>query len=177
MFVVIGWWFSTGRARVLDFSGPGRLFILIPGMSRIRANHQFAGFSSMLALMVEHGVPLNEGVLLAAEVTGDRALMDSARQMTESVSAGNGMNETGTGRSAFPPFLRWLILRSPSQESFAKSLRLAGDMYRRRALYQAEWLKLSFPIIAGIGIGGGATFVYALALFLPLSEMLQALAS
>jgi hypothetical protein len=48
-------------------------------------------------------------------------------------------------------------------------LRHAGQIYRRRAGSVSTWIKLIFPIVAAIVIGGGVTLLYAATLFGPLA--------
>ena len=50
---------------------------------------------------------------------------------------------------------------------------LDGDESAER---RAEWSRIAVPIVACVILGGGATLLYALALFLPITELLQALA-
>ncbi len=56
------------------------------------------------------------------------------------------------------------------------ALRSVGAMYRKRALYRAEKIRVYLPILLLFGIGGLATLGFGLALFVPFSTMLRDLA-
>ena len=48
-------------------------------------------------------------------------------------------------------------------------------MYRRRAIARADWLRWRLPLMLTIAIGGTATLVYALLLFVPWISLLKEL--
>ena len=54
-------------------------------------------------------------------------------------------------------------------------LRQNADMYRRRAVARAEWLRWRLPVILTLAIGGTITLVYALSLFIPWVALLKEL--
>jgi hypothetical protein len=55
-------------------------------------------------------------------------------------------------------------------------LRHAAENYRKRALQQADWIRLYLTVILLVLIGGVTTFIYALTLFLPWAQLLEYLA-
>jgi type II secretory pathway component PulF len=133
-----------------------------------------AGFAEMLALLVEHDVPLAEGVRLAAKTSGDPRLIAAAKHLAGQISAG-GVAGDADEPTAIPPLLRWLITTGGRQPALAMALRDAADTYRRRAVRRADWLRSRLPVILLLGIGGTVTVIYALALFLPWSALLYQL--
>lgn len=169
--IVIGlivWWWSTGGAHVLSFAGTSRPLSWIPGVGRIGRYFQYANFAELLALLVEHQVPLAEGLHLSADATGDARLKEAAQRMAEAVARGDQARATVT---AFPPFLDWVLRQAAAGADPVRLLRHAAGFYRRRALNLTHWFKLAFPILAAIVIGGGVTALYALALFGPMGAL------
>ncbi len=162
------WWMATGGVHILSFSGPARPLAWIPGVGLISRRFQCANFADLLALLVEHGVPLAEGLRLSADATGDAALRDRARQLAASIERGNVASASGAYRYGFPPFLFWALTHGQQAGGLARLLRHAGTIYRRRAANLANWFKVIFPIITALVIGGGVTALYALTLFGPL---------
>ncbi len=148
----------------------------IPGFKRIAANHQAANFSQLLAMMIEHEIPLQEGIVLSADATTSSSFAASARAVADALSRGESLEKIMLGRSDIPPFLRWLMAGRGREGSLLEGLRLATEMYRRRANDQAAWLRLAFPLATAVVIGGGATLLYALALFLPMAGLLRDMA-
>jgi general secretion pathway protein F len=61
------------------------------------------------------------------------------------------------------------------QASVVDSLEKLGPIYRSRGNFKSEKLKIFLPILLTIAIGGTATLIYGLTLFLPLSSMLSKL--
>jgi general secretion pathway protein F len=147
----------------------------LPGVRSVLGNLHRANFAEMLALLVEHRVPLPTAFPLAAEATGAQAVLKETRQIAESLAQGRALADSLPASRAFPPLMRWMISTGERQGTLAAALRHATDVYRRRAEYQAEWMRLTLPIALMILLGGGVTLIYALSLFLPLSELLRSL--
>lgn len=170
-FVAIAiWWMTTAGARMLTFSGAARPLALIPYVGRISRYFQYANFAELLALMVEHQVPLPEGLRLTAEATGDARLRRSGREMAESIERSEPAGSDGHRRFGFPPFLYWVLTCGQTALGMAKLLRHAASIYRRQGVTLSHWLKIVFPIAAAVVIGGGVTVLYALSLFGPLAQ-------
>lgn len=168
--VAVLWWMTTGGAHILSFSGPARPLAWIPGVGPISRRFQFANFADLLALLVEHDVPLAEGLRLSADATGDATLRHAARQLAGSVERGNFTSASGIHRFGFPPFLFWVLTHGQRTGGLTRLLRHAGTIYRRRAASLATWFKVIFPIVTALVIGGGVTALYALTLFGPLAR-------
>ncbi len=171
--IVIGlilWWWTTGGAHVLSFTGTARPLSWIPGVGRIGRYFQYANFAELLALLVEHQVPLAEGLRLSADATGDARLKQAAHTMADAVARGD---QAPVSASAFPPFLDWVLRQAARGASPVRLLRHAAGFYRRRAVNLTNWFKLMFPMFAAVVIGGGVTALYGLALFGPMGALLK----
>lgn len=175
---IILWWRRSGEGSFLSGDGASARFAWIcPGLGKILKNFRYAQFADLLALLIENNVALQEAVVLSAETTNDLALQDAARAIADATSRGMDVSYGLSGYTGFPPFLHWLITRRQEQEGLVSALRAAGEMYRRRAVVITEWIKVSFPVLAAIVIGGGATLLYTLSIFYPMTEMLKKLAA
>ncbi len=167
--VAVAWWIATGGVRILNFSGPARPLLWVPGVGAISRAFQFANFADLLSLLVEQQVPLPEGLRLSADATGDARLRRSASQLAQAIERGNYVQGTGFDRGGFPPFLHWVLTCGQKEGGLARLLKHAGQIYRRRAGSVSTWIKLISPIAAAIVIGGGVTLLYAAMLFGPLA--------
>jgi type II secretory pathway component PulF len=175
---IILWWRRSGEGSFLAGDGATARFAwLCPGLGKILKNFRYAQYADLLALLVENNVALQEAIVLSAETTSDPALQDAARAIADATSRGMDVSYGSAGSTGFPPFLHWLITRRQEQEGLVSALRAAADMYRRRAVVITEWIKVSFPVLAAIVIGGGATLLYTLSIFYPMTEMLKRLAA
>ena len=106
--LLIGW-ARTGGASAFR---PGGMVALrwVPWMGGMLANARASAFAGLLAVLVEHRVPLPEGIELAAEASGDGLLARDGRAIAEALRRGGSLAEGLEGTRAFPPLLRWLML-------------------------------------------------------------------
>jgi general secretion pathway protein F len=169
-------WIRSGKA--VRFRAPSWMWLRIfPWMKSILANYESAGFSELLALLLEHHVTYPSALVLAAESTGNARLLRGARQLSEAVTRGEGAASAllTIDRRTFQPMLRWVLATGQQQGSLVAALQNLADLYRKRARFQADKLALFLPTILMLLIGASATALYGLAVFLPLITMLREL--
>ena len=82
------WWFRANRALVLQTGRSAPVLGWMPGVRRMIAYAQSAALAEILGLLLEHGVPLGEAVLLAADAVGDRGTREAARTLAAAVEQG-----------------------------------------------------------------------------------------
>lgn len=167
---IAGWWMMTGGARMLTFSGAARPLAWIPCVARISRYFQYANFTDLLALMVEQQVPLPEALRLSAAATGDERLRRSGRELAQSIESSQPVGGILARRFGFPPFLFWVLTCGQTAGGLARLLRHAASIYRRQGVNLSHWLKIIFPIVAAVVIGGGVTVIYVLTLFGPIAQ-------
>jgi len=166
-------WLASGKA--VRFQSRGWTWLRIfPWMKSLLNDYETANFAELLALLLEHNVAYPRALVLAAESTGNPRLVAGARQLAEAVTRGEPMKTamSSVDRRGVLPMLRWVLASSPEQGSLVTGLRNLTELYRKRAMYQAEKLYLILPVVLLIAIGASATLLYALALFLPVIDML-----
>jgi general secretion pathway protein F len=166
-------WVRSGRAVGLQ---PGRARSMLrwfPWMQSMLARFEAANFAELLALLVEHRVPYPEAIALAGEATGDPALVRDARDLAAAVELGTPPAAALSGSGAFPPLLRWLLATGREQEGLVDALRHAAGLYRTRARYRAELIRVLLPTLILLVVGATAALLYASMLFVPLSALLQ----
>ncbi len=171
--LAIAWIYSGTAAR---FHGRSWSWLRIfPWMKSLLANYETAGFSDLLALLLEHNVAYPEALVLAAEATGNRRMTAAANELAASIVGGEHPSKVvGTvDQRAFLPMLRWVLATGQEQGSLVSALRTLADLYRKRAQFQAQKLSVFLPTILMVAIGASATYLYALALFMPLVNLLQ----
>ncbi len=182
---VIGssWWMS--RKWMLHPSGtgntwhPGRLAAAglrrLPWIGSVLMNFHRANFTELLAMLLEHEVPLEEAVPLAIDASGDPQLSSHRDQIVARLQAGAPLGEVLQTVRAITPFIRWMIQSAETQGALRPALVQAGTILRRRADYQAEWFQMAFPVLMLAVVGGGAVLIYSLSLFLPVVDLLDVL--
>jgi general secretion pathway protein F len=130
-----------------------------------------ASYADTLALLMEHGVPYPEALVLAGEASGDPGLAASSREVAGVIKRGLPPAEALRGAKAFPPLLRWLLAGGAREGDLIAALRRMAERYRNKARYQSETLRVLLPTALLFGIGATATLLYALALFGPLTTL------
>jgi len=168
-------WTWSGKAanfQVRGFGAPVRWF---PWMRSLILQFEAANFAQLLGILVEHGVPFPEAIRLAARSSGDVRLAQASASLADAVERGATGQEEGCRANGFPPLLRWLLANNWRQGSLPTALRQIAAIYRKRALRQAEKLRIILPTLLLISIGMTATLLYGLSLFLPLTSLLQGL--
>jgi general secretion pathway protein F len=73
--------------------------------------------------------------------------------------------------------LGWVVNAGPASGDLPTALREMAARYRREALMRSEKIRVLAPTILLCGIGGSATLIYALTLFLPLATLWNGLSS
>jgi type II secretory pathway component PulF len=183
------WWYRSSRAT----ARPPRWWHLAPA-KRLLYYSRLATFADLLALLIEHGTPLGEAVVLAADAGGDKRLRLSAREFARLVSAGVKPNfaapevnpQVSSGAestkavpqlSGFPPLVSSLLVGGGNQAALVVALRNMAEAYHRRVERLDDWLRMYLPLSLVIAIGGTAVMIYALTLLGPWYQMLTHIGS
>jgi len=169
-------WVASGRAAGFQARGWGWLK-LFPWMRSLLRDYETANFCELLSLLLEHQVPYSRALVLAAEPTGDARLIAGMRDLAAAVTRGEPVKSAlaAIDRRAVLPMLRWVLASGQDQGSLVAGLHHLTELYRKRAVYQAEKLYIFLPVMLLITVGAGATLLYGLALFIPVIEMLREL--
>lgn len=169
------WWWQASRAALVQPRAARLLLGWLPWMGPMLRSFRAGAFADMLALLVEHDVPLPEAIRLAAEATGDARTNAVAGSIAVSLERGEPLSAGVAELAEFPPLLRWLLTIGQQRNSLVPALRHAADVYQRRGLRQAEVARTFLPILCIAVIGGGSLLTCALMLFVPWVSLLYSL--
>jgi type II secretory pathway component PulF len=134
----------------------------------MRSAERFANFADVLALLIEHRVPLHEAVALAGEASADRKLRQAGAELAEKLHrARSDERREGGGQRTIPPYLVWLITSGLQGDQLVRSLRQLAGRYRRRAIAMGDWLTTYLPIYVVGGVGATITLLFGLMVFAP----------
>lgn len=170
-------WVWSGRSAALDHGPFGRWSSRIPVLGRMMAGFRSANFADILALLIEHGVPLEEAVGLAADAAGGRvrrspAVADSDEVRGGGPSQGAQLDPDGS----LPPLLAWMVRSGRRQGDLPQALRHAAATYRSKSRARAEAIRIVLPTALMLTIGAWAVLLYGLLLFVPLTKLYDELA-
>ncbi len=176
LLVILAGWIRTGTTSALARGSWGGLRYF-PGMSNLLNDFEAANFADLLALLIEHGVPYPSAVALAGEASGSPRLASGTAKVAEAIERGESGSRAveAAGPSTFPPMLRWTLASGPAGGPMEDPLRHLADLYRRRARFRAERIAVFVPLVLTLGLGTVVAAAYALAVFLPVVELLRGL--
>jgi general secretion pathway protein F len=154
-----------------------RLLSLVPGMSRTIFQERAANFSETLATLLDGGTPLPDAMRIASDAWNDPPMAEATRSLAANLRQGQSLSDDSHFAARFPPFLRWALIQSEATTGRARALRMAAGVYRDAAKHGQQRFRVLAPMVTAIVLGGGATLLYGLALFVPIVQLLRGMAS
>ncbi|MFV2066934.1 MAG: type II secretion system F family protein [Pirellulales bacterium] len=174
--LLCGWWFLSARSVVFLNRPRSWLWGWIPSAGRIRYWGAASTFADVLALLVEHEVPLADAVRLAAESSGDRRFGRAGEQVAAAIERGDDLGVASRSASDLPPFFSLLSVAADRKDALLRASRQAAANYRRRADWWTDWMRLYLPVLLTAVVGFTVTLGYTLSVFWPWSRVLRDLA-
>jgi type II secretory pathway component PulF len=170
-------WIWTGQSVVLDEGALGPLFSRIPLIGSMIHNFRASNFATLLALLIEHRLPLADSVQLAGAASGDRSFRTSTEAFAQAIRSGDGATDVSRDSlNCFPPLLAWSLTTGRGQAELAPALRNLASSYRKKAESRALVLRSLLPTVLMLEIGAVAVVLYGLMLFIPLTTLWDELA-
>ncbi|MDA0283875.1 MAG: type II secretion system F family protein [Planctomycetota bacterium] len=148
-------------------------FAWMPGVVK---NYEHATFLQMLSLLVEHETPLHEALVLAGYSTGNRQIILDSTSIAQRLKGGESLEASLKAATRLPRFLRWMLRAGAEHGKLNETLKLAADVYQKRASRRAELLKVVLPVVLTVFVAGGVTLLYGVILFAPIRELYERLA-
>jgi len=173
--ILLAWWIVSRNAWAVEGGCRGRgkrwFSERYPTVGNLLFAGRMATFAEVLALLIEHEVPLNEAVGLSSDASGDRRLRESGRLLAERLQRGERLSDV-SALAGIPPVLAWLLVGSSDRNRMVSALRRAAASYQRRAKWMTRWLSLYLPIWLTTAIGGTTVVLYALVVIAPWAKIL-----
>lgn len=132
-------------------------------------------FSRVLALLVEHEVPLPQACRLSGAAAGNENIRIAGERLATRIESGQPLSTAVKENPGLPAFLAWLMTVGEQQGALASSLRQATSVYEQRALAKLDWFRRVVPPTLVLIVGGAITLIYGLSLFIPMTELLRSL--
>lgn len=174
LMVALGVWMLTGRSGQVAFRGPGRVLLLIPGVSALIRDIRFYTVTRMLCLLVKRQLPLPDALIIAGSCVGDGDLELACRAEADAIRRGvrTELPDGVWRRGQLPPLLHaCLVQDSLAEDVFADQLLGVAGHYQKRIWLSLTWLQHVIPPLLLIAIGGSAAVIYGLTLMWPVSEL------
>lgn len=165
------YWFAFARNSFLPDRRPSAMLSLIPGLWNVVAFWHWSNFCELLSTLLEHQVPLPKALQLAADATGNREIHREMSEVSRELATGKSLGECVLGRPRIPSYLRWSLGAAQRSDIYQGALRHGAEMYRGKAAFRADMIKMWLPIVLVIVLGGGAVLVYTLGIWLPMRAL------
>lgn len=124
-----------------------------------------AGFAETLRLLIEHNLPLQDAVRLAAAATCPPKMQKGAERIAAAIERGEPLGGTVEHVPGFSPMLEWLLRSGHDRGTLSSALAHAADNYHRRAVRLSNTAQLYMAPLLTLVIGGSVTAAYVLLVF------------
>jgi general secretion pathway protein F len=170
------WRWRAASRRALQGNPSAAVTTWLPGTAKTILQQRSANFAVSLATLLDQHIPIAEALPIAAGACVDAKLGAAAESLAAAFKAGSSVADNSPTAIAFPPFLRWALLDSETTTGRPRALRLAAGIYRDAVRRREDRLRIVAPLAVCVVIGGGATLLYGLSLFVPVVQLLRTIA-
>jgi general secretion pathway protein F len=156
--IVVWGWLRSRQVVYGATVNPLLRFGMLGSLVRLRTAGQLAALNELLAMLLEHGVPLPVALPLAAATAGSAALERGGRELAERLQRGE---LGGKAPAGFPPLLAWTLASTAAQANLPAILRRSAQSYRDEAARRAQWLAIYYPLLVTVVFGGSVVMLFA----------------
>ena len=169
------WWYRSAQGEILAGRGAWTVLWLRPARQMLR-DARWSAFSDLMALMVEHDVPLGEALRLASAAGGDKRLVAADNALAAEIERGGVAADAAVQLEGLPPLVRIALSAPQWRTPLAANLRAVAEHYRRGASERAYWLRTFLPGILTLALGGTTVAVVVAMVVWPWMRMVWFLA-
>ena len=141
----------------------------MPVLGRILRDVHAARLARTLAIMINNGLPLMEGLVITARTVHNRVLREATERMVSAIREGGSLSSAMKRAAVFPPTLLYMTSSGENSGRLAPMLDRAADYLEREFnTFTNVVMSLLEPII--IVLLGGVVAVIVLAILLPILQ-------
>lgn len=145
---------------------------VVPLVGPIERDGELAALARLLAVLIDHEVPLPAALRMAGDAVAAADLRDGCRAAAAHVEGGRSMAECCTFSGPFPASLRPLVAWGEASSSLADALRAAADVFEGRARVYAGLVEsIAPPLVFLLVVSAVGTFLAAM--LMPLISLIQ----
>jgi type II secretory pathway component PulF len=178
LVVVVGTLFATRF--VLRRTPTGRLLwarfvYAIPLVGTLLRATRMAAFTELLAILVDHEVPLPEALRLAGEASSEPIMADAVHTLRQDLEQGQPLSKALKKQKAVPELISWMTGLGEQRGALGNALHQVAEMYRRQAGLRATLLHSLLPPFLLISTAGVLVVLFVLAIMMPMFKLLEGL--
>ena len=152
-----------------------RAVYALPVVGTLIRAARLAAFTDLLALLIDHGLPLPRAFQLAGQASSDPFLAAGARRAQQDLEAGLPLGPTLRQRLLVPELIAWMTAAGEQRGELGRTLHHVAEVYRRQVDRRAALLRTVLPPLLIIGTAGVLVGVFVIALMLPMFKLLEGL--
>jgi type II secretory pathway component PulF len=171
--VLVGMWLA--RRNDEGRRAGARLLYAMPIIGTLVRSARLAAFAELLAILVDHEVPLPEAFFLAGSASSDPLMDELAEEVQQQLSLGMPLREALRGRGLVPEWVAWMAGLGEQRGTLAASLRQVSAVYRRQVETRAALLRTVLPPFLIIVTAGLFVALFVFTVMSPMYGLLNAL--
>jgi type II secretory pathway component PulF len=152
-----------------------RMVYAIPVVGTLIRSARMAAFTDLLAILVDHSLPLVEAFGLAGAASTDPLMARDARIIEQELSQGKPLGEVLRGRGLVPEWVSWMAGLGERRGNLGATLHQIADMYRRQVEMRAALLRSVLPPFMITATAGVFVVFFVFAGMLPMLRLLEGL--
>jgi type II secretory pathway component PulF len=152
-----------------------RFVYAIPLIGTLVRSARLAAFTDLLAILIDHEIPLPEAFGLAGAASSDPLMAASAREIHQALQHGLPLGEVLQGQGLVPEWVAWMTGLGEKRGNLGVTLHQVAEMYRRQVQMRAGLVRNILPGVLIVATAGVFVAGFVLALMMPLVQLLEGL--
>lgn len=147
----------------------------LPIVGTLVRSARLAAFTELLAILVDHTLPLPEAFLLAGSASSDPLMAGIAVEVQQQLALGMPLREALRGRGLVPEWVAWMAGYGEQRGTLGASLHQVATIYRREVETRAALLRTVLPPFLIIVTAGLFVALFVITVMSPMYGLLEAL--
>jgi type II secretory pathway component PulF len=163
---------GTERGRCLW----ARFVYSLPLVGTLIRSARLSAFTELLAILVEHGMPLPRAFHLAGQASTDPLLAAASRRVQQDLGEGIPLGAVLRSHELVPELISWMLAAGEQRGSLQRSLREIAELYRRQVEMRASLMRSVLPPFLVLGTAGILVGLFVFIMLMPMIKLLEGLA-
>jgi type II secretory pathway component PulF len=152
-----------------------RLVYAVPVVGTLIRSARLAAFTDLLAILIDHELPLPEAFALAGAASSDPIMTAMTQQIGEQLANGVPLGDALRNRGLVPEWVSWMTGLGERRGTLGKTLHQIAESYRRQVEMRAALLRSVLPPFLIICTAGTFTAMFVFSVMLPMVRLLEVL--
>lgn len=150
-----------------------RLVYAVPILGTLIRSARLAAFTDLLAILVDHSVPLPDAFLLAGAASSDPLMAGLVQEVQQQLTVGMPLREALRGRGLVPEWVAWMAGLGEQRGTLGTSLHQIAAVYRRQVETRVALLRTVLPPFLIIVTAGLFVTLFVCTVMMPMYRLLD----